>query len=247
MDQGRQIDPDAHRYEYYEDEIELMDLLKVIWKWKYLILAGTLICAVGAALISLQMTRVYRVDTVISPGVVKVEQGGKIIHIGSAQEIKSLIETGALEGRILKRVQVPDPEVLPKSLDFESKIPKGGNELEISYETANTDFGVQVLGELNQLLVEKFKDLATYYREEYDIQIRSKASETSRLDEKMDKAKNEIGRVKAENRSEISELEAKISSKQAEIQANEAEKENKISEIENKIVSKKLEIATNEA
>jgi len=40
-DQLQQTKPDEHRY-YPEDEIELMDYLLVIWKWKYLILAGTL-------------------------------------------------------------------------------------------------------------------------------------------------------------------------------------------------------------
>ncbi|MCF8082894.1 MAG: hypothetical protein K9M96_07350 [Deltaproteobacteria bacterium] len=235
MEDHRPIDPDAHRYDYYEDEIELMDLLKVIWKWKYLILAGTLLCAVGAALMSLNMTKVYRIDTVISPGVVKVEQSGNIIHIGSAPEIKSLIETGALNGRVLKRLEAPNPEALPKSLNFQSKTPKGGNELEISYETANPELGLQVLSELNQLLVEKYRDLVRYYREEYDIQIRSKASEASKIVEKIDKAKNGIATVEAENRAKISEIQAKIASKKGEIKANEANLLSTIEQMENNI------------
>jgi len=56
----------------YEDEIELMDYLKVIWRWKYLILAGTLACAIGAAIISLNMTKIYGISTVLQPGVLKV-------------------------------------------------------------------------------------------------------------------------------------------------------------------------------
>lgn len=39
-DQLQQTRPDEPRY-YPEDEIELMDYLLVIWKWKYLILVGT--------------------------------------------------------------------------------------------------------------------------------------------------------------------------------------------------------------
>ena len=31
----------------YEDEINLIDLLRVLWKWKWLIIGGTLICAVA--------------------------------------------------------------------------------------------------------------------------------------------------------------------------------------------------------
>ncbi|MDZ7699462.1 MAG: Wzz/FepE/Etk N-terminal domain-containing protein [Deltaproteobacteria bacterium] len=232
------IDPDAQRLDYYEDEIELMDLLRVIWKWKYLILAGTLLCAVGAALISLNMTKIYRIDTVISPGVVKVEQGGKIIHIGSAQEIKSFVETGAPHGRVLKRLQVPDPEALPKSLKFDLKTPKGGNELKISYETASPEMGLQVLSELNRLLVEKYENLVRYYREEYDIQIRSKASEASKIDEKIDKAKNGIATVEAEMQADVKSKTNKIQTIKAQIAAKKAQ----ITNLQEQISDVELEI-----
>ena len=73
------------------DEIELMDILQTVWKWKYLILVGTLICIVAAAVISLNMTKVYSVGTVLIPGVAKVAADGKITYIGSPREIKALI------------------------------------------------------------------------------------------------------------------------------------------------------------
>ena len=46
MNENHQTQKDAHRIDPYEDEIELMDYLLVKWKWKYLILAGTIVCAV---------------------------------------------------------------------------------------------------------------------------------------------------------------------------------------------------------
>jgi len=48
-DQPQQTNHNDHRY-YPEDEIELMDYLLVIWKWKYLILAGTLVFGLVAAI-----------------------------------------------------------------------------------------------------------------------------------------------------------------------------------------------------
>ena len=53
-------------YPPYEDEINLIDYLKVLWKWKWLIIAGTMICAVAAAVISLQMPKIYEISTVIA-------------------------------------------------------------------------------------------------------------------------------------------------------------------------------------
>ena len=37
MNEDHKTQMDIHRLENYDDEIELMDYLLVIWKWKYLI------------------------------------------------------------------------------------------------------------------------------------------------------------------------------------------------------------------
>lgn len=43
-----------------QKEIELVDYIKVIWKWKYLIILGTLASTVIAVLISLSLPKIYR-------------------------------------------------------------------------------------------------------------------------------------------------------------------------------------------
>ena len=60
-------EPVSKQAEYPEDEIELIDLLRVIWKWKYLIIGGTLVCAIAAMVISSIMPKIYRIETVIHP------------------------------------------------------------------------------------------------------------------------------------------------------------------------------------
>ncbi|MDO9566883.1 MAG: hypothetical protein Q7J15_09105 [Candidatus Desulfaltia sp.] len=40
--------PYPENYPPYEDEINLIDYLRVLWKWKWFIIAGTVICAVAA-------------------------------------------------------------------------------------------------------------------------------------------------------------------------------------------------------
>ncbi len=47
------------------DETSLMDYLKVLWKWKRLILGGTLLCMILAAIISLLMPKVYRATALL--------------------------------------------------------------------------------------------------------------------------------------------------------------------------------------
>ncbi len=51
-----------------EDTIELVDYLRVIWKRKILIIVGTLVCMVAAAVISLRLPEIYRAEALISIG-----------------------------------------------------------------------------------------------------------------------------------------------------------------------------------
>ena len=60
--QSRQQPYPQNPQPYYEDEINLIDYLRVLWKWKWLIIAGTLLCAMAAAVISLQMPKIYEVS-----------------------------------------------------------------------------------------------------------------------------------------------------------------------------------------
>lgn len=53
--------------EEYEDEIELMDFLNVIWKKKWLIILPTLFCVIIAGIISFRLPRIWEVDAIIQP------------------------------------------------------------------------------------------------------------------------------------------------------------------------------------
>ena len=74
------------------DEIELIDLLKVIWKWKYLIIGGTVVCALAAVIISISMQPIYQVSMVLKSGVYKVGDDGNPVYLDSAEEFKTLID-----------------------------------------------------------------------------------------------------------------------------------------------------------
>ncbi len=86
--------PNDHRY-YPEDEIELMDYLLVIWKWKYIIIAGTLAFAFAAAIISFmtwkQQPQMYRTNIAFKPGILKLDGTGNKVFIDTPENIKTLI------------------------------------------------------------------------------------------------------------------------------------------------------------
>ncbi len=95
-DQPQQTKPNDHRY-YPEDEIELMDYLLVIWKWKYIILAGTLAFGLLAAIISFiiwkQQPKMYRTNILLKPGILKIDETGKEVFIDTPENIKALIKS----------------------------------------------------------------------------------------------------------------------------------------------------------
>lgn len=247
MSEAREVGVEPQKYDQLEDEIELMDYLKVLWKWKYLILVGTLICAIGAAVVSLNMTKIYGITTVLEPGMLKVSDDGKIVYIDSPQNIKAVIETGGINGQVLKDIKFPDQEEPPTSAGFKVTIPKGTNALEVLYETPYVDVGLQIVKNLNNALLERYGKLMKYYQESYDNEIRSKASEAFKLNEKVAKVKHGISTAEAENDAAVSEILAKISAKRAQISMAEAGHEAGISEILTKISAKRTEISAAES
>lgn len=93
----------------YEDEINLMDYIQVIRKRKWLIILGTLICMIVAAIISLLMPKIYRGEATFNTAkeIITVfgERGKEIIivkEIITAKEMVSFI--GKLDKEKLKQV-----------------------------------------------------------------------------------------------------------------------------------------------
>jgi len=100
MDKTQQPEPTRYREEQFEDEIELMDYLRVIWKWKYLIVGGTLVCAIVAWAISFSIPKVYRIDMVVRPGMLTMDEKGNDVYVDSPQNIKAVIEAGTFDREI---------------------------------------------------------------------------------------------------------------------------------------------------
>jgi len=170
MDKTQQPEPTRYREEQFEDEIELMDYLRVIWKWKYLIVAGTLICAIAAGVISFSMPKVYRIDMVVRPCILRMDEAGKDVYVDSPQNIKAMIETGTFDREVLDYIGKSNNHVLQKSLKFKTNMPKGSNALKVSYQTSDVDRGLQMLDRLGQALL-KNSERVEYFQSEYEAQI----------------------------------------------------------------------------
>jgi hypothetical protein len=195
------------------DEIELFDYLRVISKWKYLIALGTLLFSLSAAVVSFKMAEVYTVDMILTPGIVRLGEGGEHKYIDSMENIRSLIETGTFDEKILSSLINKDGENLPKNLYFHTEVPAKSNTLKISYETSHIDQGIRILTSLHKLVVNRYSNLIDFYKSEHQIDINIKLTEISNFKASAKYSKEKIKNIQKridELKSETDLINSKI-------------------------------------
>jgi capsular polysaccharide biosynthesis protein len=164
-----------------DDEIKLMDCLKIIWKWKKLIILGTIAIVIATGVIGFLMPKVYSIQMVLEPGIIKVSEDGQNIYAESQDNIKALIETGAFDRDILKSLKVPNRGHIPKLLHYKVTVPPQSNAIMISYQAADIKLGVDILKKLSELLQNRHSQLEIHYKNELMIEIQAKKTEASNL------------------------------------------------------------------
>ena len=103
MNEKNQKNLSEEKTDNFQDEFELMDILLILWKRKFLIIGGALACALIAIIFSYAAPKqpaVYRAYMMLEPGVINLDQNGKKNYIDSPANIKALIESGILNNRI---------------------------------------------------------------------------------------------------------------------------------------------------
>ena len=165
--------PYPQNYPPYEDEINLIDYLRVLWRWKWLIIGGTLICAVAAAIISLQMPKIYEISTVIEPGIAGVKGSGDFVYIDSAASMSGKIGGGVCNRRVEEALQL-DP--LKTRVGFKSAIIKKTNLIKVTsqWQEGDTDLGVEVTEQLIRLLSDDYGKIVRHRKGNYDEHIKIK-------------------------------------------------------------------------
>jgi len=166
----QQPDPQACSH-YFRDEIKLIDYLRVLWKWKWLILVGTLVCVVVAAVISLQMPRIYTVSMIITPG-----SSGWNDETGKPRPLDSLDNiNGRINGGIYSRKikDAPGMDRLHSRIHFTSSTLRGTDMIRVTsrWDERDADLGMKASQEFLRLIAhdyEKIVDLRTNY---YNTQV----------------------------------------------------------------------------
>ncbi len=193
----------------YSDTIELIDLIQVIWKWKYFILSGTLVCGLIAAIISLKMDKVYSINMVLRPGILSIGEEGKNVYIDSPQNIKALIESGMYNSGIFNYLKTTEENIdkAPKRYGFKATILKDSNTIMIEYETSDIKQGMDIQDYLSKLLLEMYSKLVQYFKNEYDMKLSLVKSETDYIKTSIQSYKRNVKNIEKRIDELISEIE----------------------------------------
>ena len=158
------------RREQFEDEIELIDYLRILWKWKWLIIGGTLLCILVAGVYGFTrpVVKMYKVSTLI-----EIDPQAKL---DPPSKIKSMIEYGIFNQQILDNLSSLQGISNPESVAFEVAIPKGLNMLDIAYKIPNADLGEAVLNTLIKKIEQEYKEEIDQARYQFDETKKRKAN-----------------------------------------------------------------------
>ena len=194
------------RMDKLDDEIKLIDCLNVISKWKKLIILGTIVIAIVAGVISFLMPKIYSIQMVLEPGILKVTGAGNNLYAESPETIKALIETGTFDRDILNSLKDNNKGYIPKSLHYKVTVPTGSNAIMISYQTSDIKLGVDILKKLGELLQNKHNQMGIRYKNELMIEIQAKKTEVSSLKVKKEAVKKIINNMDKRISDLLSEL-----------------------------------------
>lgn len=133
-------------------EIELMDYLEVLWRYRFWIIGTTLLCALLVCGISFLLPPVYEVSTVIEPGRYgsdALESGegrptGRIYYLDTPGNLRAKITQRSYDYRIREKIKLPPK----KKLKWKVSLEENSYAVKIALETPKPHQGLIALNEL---------------------------------------------------------------------------------------------------
>jgi len=167
--------------EHFDDEVQLIDYLRVIWRWKWLIILGTFVCMVVAAVISFNMPKIYEVSMTIEPGIIGVDKDGKFIYLDSRDNIEGKIKGGLYNKRIQKALNI---NPLKTDIKFEVRPQKGTNFIRITSEWVENEaeFMKNSLVQLLAFISKEYEDVVQRRKDDYEKQILMKQNQIKEVE-----------------------------------------------------------------
>ena len=168
----------------YENETELMDYLKVIWKRKWFIVIPTFFCIIVALVFSLLLPPKWEVDALIQPSkFLKQTKKGKIkdVLLIDFKQIAGQIDGGFYNNLIASELNM-DIRKLPK---FKTENLKDTNLVRVSIREKDVEKAKLFLNSLLKHLKEELDEKAKIELKRIKTMLNSDKKENSRIEQEI--------------------------------------------------------------
>jgi len=221
MDKTEQPEPRDQMREYFNDEIQLIDYMRVIWRWKWLIILGTFLCMVVAGVVSFIMPTVYEVSMTIEPGIIGADKDGNFIYLDSRDNIEEKIRGDLYNRRIEKALNI---NPLKKDIKFEVRPQKETNFIKVTseWEDNKVELGLRALEQLAALLCKEYEKIFYQRKGDYEKRILMKQNQIKEIETQRKDIDKQI--FKQQNQIKEIETQRKDIDKQILIKLNEIER-----------------------
>ena len=165
-----QSEPVKSQTDNPEDEIELIDILRIIWRWKYLIIIGTGVCALVAVIISFNIQPIYQISMMLKSGLNTVGPKKGSVYLDSTENFKTIIEKELLR-KVVAHSKNRKKGGVVSSKAFIINADNYKNTLEILCNSTDREQGIEILNFLLNLLIEKYQQKLKYILDNYEYKI----------------------------------------------------------------------------
>lgn len=155
-----------------EQEMDLRDYVLVLLKRRRLVLSVFFICVSVAAIVSFFMPKIYEISMIVTPGALGVTDSGQFISIDRSENIKSMIESGALDANVVKELNLGPKELRIQLKAFQNN-DEGSNFIRFSIkeEKNKTGLGLKILNQYYHEMVDFYQGIIDAKQDSVDKQV----------------------------------------------------------------------------
>jgi len=202
--------------------------MRLMWKWKMIILGGILVGALVAFTISVLMPHVYEVDMLVENVQAGMDKAGDKAYLGNLQDISNVIAAGAFSQDILNNFREQYKDTLPRKISFTASLQNSKQFARIAYQAVDVEMGKEILSQLFKRLQERDLVRVEHWKKELDGKIEEKRSKVRENKAVIEKEKERITLEAKTKRLEKKEM-------LAETKANKNAKEKQVKQLQKKI------------
>ena len=179
-----------------EERIELIDYLRIIWKWRWVIMLVTLICVIVSGVVSFRLPKIYRATTIIEVGRIFIPGKGlvqrEIKEIEDIESMGEVIESDEMLNKLIEKFNLDmTTGLLRRKLKVEPVLGRfvgSGSErrlVRVSLEYQHPQMIVEILNALANSLIDQ-------HTRAYQASIETLDREMENSQEKIKTLNNEI-------------------------------------------------------